>query len=1019
MAVHDLMLAAAPAHLGFDPHHSSASKVSSEAAAAMARYSNQQQQHHPRDDYLDSQQPPSKRVRADNTDHHDLFLSPYDDHHQEESISVAGGRASHGHHTSTSKSNGNSTSTSNTQQQQQPVRRRISRACDQCNQLRTKCDGQHPCTHCVEFGLGCEYARARKKRGKASKKDLAARQQQAAAEKADGGGGEAERKGSSEAESVAEEEIAVGLGGSPPPPRGNGKAGLVGKGGQEMQGAKRKREVREGRNDNNHLNIKQHASTSAATGTDADGIGLDASIGSEMSQFDGGVGGGDVGPGMNGNGPTSIHLSGFDAHADDFHRAILQQQQQQQQQGHDGGLRQSSSAGMPPHQQIPHGSDGGTFSDHHYSMPSPPSQHGFASQQFAFGNSPLGNFLGHSPNAGAGGTPNWMAMPSPSAAALMFPALQPITSVDQTALRYPVLRPILPYLAGILPVPIACDLLELYFKSTSSTFLHPVSPYVTGYVFRKWSFLRPHNPRPCSPALLASMLWLAAQTSEVAYLNTPVTARARVCQQLLELTISLLRPLVHAPGGSSSTAAASSASAAAAASGHGTDGGIAIGGFGVAAQHGQPRELVGAGSPGATAGLDDIATYIHLATVVSASEYKAASLRWWHVAWSLARELKLGRELPPNPDPADVDPSPDLANGGSASAAGHAAAEYWSAEQREERRRVWWLLYCVDRHLALCYNRPMHLVDAECQDLYQPEDDGRWQAGEYYAPDHGGPAPAWHLRRRGPGFECTGHSIFGFFLPLMTILGEIVDLHHARNHPRFGPYFRATAEAEGLVGEITSHLDVYERSLAAFEAQHTADDHPEGGSNGGGDASSHPAPTAAASTALQTQIVIAYGTHLLHTLHILLNGKWDPLALLDNEDHWIATTDFLRASDHAVGAAAALDALLDHDPDLSFMPWFFGIYLLQGSFLLLLIADKLAAHARADVVKACETIVRAHEACIVTLNTEYQRNFRKVMRSALAQVRGRMVEDFGEAQLKRREVLALYRWTGDGTGLAL
>jgi xylanolytic transcriptional activator XlnR len=29
------------------------------------------------------------------------------------------------------------------------VRRRISRACDQCNQLRTKCDGQSPCAHCI------------------------------------------------------------------------------------------------------------------------------------------------------------------------------------------------------------------------------------------------------------------------------------------------------------------------------------------------------------------------------------------------------------------------------------------------------------------------------------------------------------------------------------------------------------------------------------------------------------------------------------------------------------------------------------------------------------------------------------------------------------------------------------------------------------------------------------------------------------------------------------------------------
>lgn len=30
-----------------------------------------------------------------------------------------------------------------------PARRRISRACDQCNQLRTKCDGHNPCAHCA------------------------------------------------------------------------------------------------------------------------------------------------------------------------------------------------------------------------------------------------------------------------------------------------------------------------------------------------------------------------------------------------------------------------------------------------------------------------------------------------------------------------------------------------------------------------------------------------------------------------------------------------------------------------------------------------------------------------------------------------------------------------------------------------------------------------------------------------------------------------------------------------------
>jgi hypothetical protein len=55
---------------------------------------------------------------------------------------------------------------------------------------------------------------------------------------------------------------------------------------------------------------------------------------------------------------------------------------------------------------------------------------------------------------------------------------------------------------------------------------------------------------------------------------------------------------------------------------------------------------------------------------------------------------------------------------------------------------------------------------------------------------------------------------------------------------------------------------------------------------------------------------------------------------------------------------------------------------------------------------------------MITTNAE-QRNFSKVMRSALAQVRGRVPEDLNEQNQRRRELLALYRWTGDGTGLAL
>jgi hypothetical protein len=68
----------------------------------------------------------------------------------------------------------------------------------------------------------------------------------------------------------------------------------------------------------------------------------------------------------------------------------------------------------------------------------------------------------------------------------------------------------------------------------------------------------------------------------------------------------------------------------------------------------------------------------------------------------------------------------------------------------------------------------------------------------------------------------------------------------------------------------------------------------------------------------------------------------------------------------------ALQDLSPTNCSLAQCPFFFGIYLLQSSFLLLLIAEKLKGEASPNVVKACETIVRAHEACIVTLNTEYQ-----------------------------------------------
>jgi len=203
----------------------------------------------------------------------------------------------------------------------------------------------------------------------------------------------------------------------------------------------------------------------------------------------------------------------------------------------------------------------------------------------------------------------------------------------------------------------------------------------------------------------------------------------------------------------------------------------------------------------------------------------------------------------------------------------------------------------------------------------------------------------------------------------MTILGEIVDLNYARNHPRFGTKtdwdHHALEISEQLVAYGQSLRELQNRAIREAAAETHEPAHP-------GTPSANSAMSRAQESLMHAKVVEAYGTHLMHTLHILLNGKWDPISLLDDNDLWISSQSFVEATGNAVSAADALHDILEYDPDLSFMPFFFGIYLLQGSFLLLLIADKLQGEASPNVVRACEVIVRAHEACIVTLNTEYQ-----------------------------------------------
>ncbi|EFX06108.1 c6 zinc finger domain containing protein [Grosmannia clavigera kw1407] len=911
------------------------------------------------------------------------------------------------------------------------VRRRISRACDQCNQLRTKCDGQNPCAHCTEFGLGCEYIRERKKRGKASRKDLA---RQAAAQAAATAVSQGKTDDGQNSGDSSDQNDGIG--------RSNRESVMI-------------------------ASVEQSGSAAVAITTPIIGDSLMSDLADDELQRSRRTGSleslGDIG---------SLHVQ------------LDHSSTQQQQQGLDSSPVPSLDLnGYGP-------------------VHTPP----YAQRQVA-ASAAEESALSAMGSLGAAHVMNGVATGHTSyttpAAMSGYPDL---STYNLSQLRYPVLEPLVPHLGGIMPLSLACDLIDLYFTSSSSARMHPMSPYVLSFVFRKRSFLHPTKPRRCQPALLASMLWVTAQTSDAPFLTRVPSARLKTCQKLLDLTIGLLRPLVHAPSsaadmGSPTDNSTMSSMLAMGVMGAVSNGlGMSLGGdsfglegglaglSGTAEHSGGGRAVFGAAGT-----LDDVITYMHLATVVSASEYKGASLRWWNAAWSLARELKLGRELPPNPPSRMPNPmSHQYYHGSQALDGNDLGAEdesedgmVVSEEAREERRRIWWLVYLVDRHLALCYNRPLFLLDVECENLLQPMDESAWQNGNFekntstnintatgpdveinlastpnplLSPDDGtrksDNSPS---NSRGPTFICRGHSIFGFFLPLMTILGEIVDLHHLRNHPRFGVGFRSSREWKDQVAQITQHLGIYEQSLRAFEQENlnpavlaaaardeqrqqqqqqaereaaekngtknkTASDGNAIGSPqavdtplsqqdgsaatadiaaaiSNGPAASGPVlspPSSSPSSSpspplrmteldIQTSIVTAYGTHVMHVLHVLLIGKWDPISLLDDDDLWISSPGFITATGHAVAAAEAISRILEHDPGLEFMPYYFGIYLLQGSFLLLLIADKLQLEASASVTRACETIVRAHEACCVTLNTEYQRNFSRVMRSALAQ----------------------------------
>ena len=840
------------------------------------------------------------------------------------------------------------------------IKRRITRACDQCHSLRTKCDGKQPCSHCQgqyvrslrgsfstdhlpELGIECQDLRERKKRGKASQKDKADRQ-------ATAGTTAPTTSVSSRGQSLP----ALHQGSSAMHPMGASNAPLWE---DNNEGAMLLGDMSAHHLRPSGIQHSQHEHMHSAAGpmpfhaghegsqtrSLATGHGLDE-LG-QLQQMPNIQGIGHPSRTLRGS-PSSVSMHGYPLTFD---------------QG-------DYSAGSSPLEGSPVSAQNPILSQLPRSHSVRSSVSGYSEVDGRFlntqdqlqapyaGRAGETSLLHSSTNSPVAGSSDWLSPHSPSSSSVgNFQALK-----ARSALRYPVLEPALPWLSNTIPIALACDLLEHYFTDSSAS-TNPTLTEFHGRVIRKHSILRENRPRKCSPALLISMLCVAAHTSPSPFLGNPET-RSRICHALFNRA----------------TACNQNAGRGAPTAGRSTQNeGYKVQGTLTADPIYSNQRYVGGTGNTRSSALDEVATFYHLALFSSYPEYGPDSLRWWDAAISLAKELGFGQELPlgaksprprGQPGPSTRKPRSHSEILESTSGSTHWASHDLSQDEvteeyREERRRTWWLLYIADRHLSLTLNRPAILADADCEGLLQPVDEHIWQFGDEYL----GPAMigdergAQHFRPRGASFLIDSLSFFGLLSPLMTILGGIMTLRQALGS-------RPLAEWNQQASVVQSQLDGFQQSLSVQEIHINGVEY----RHSRGNPSENLFQQAGPSHFSQSRVAIAYGYFLIHVLHLLLHGHWDPVLLLEDRDDWKSSPFFASATQQAVEAGWALDHIFEWDPDLRLMPDYLGTFILQGSFFFLYYSEKLAPRADDSIAGACKSFYRAMSSQRFKMNAHYQ-----------------------------------------------
>lgn len=568
-----------------------------------------------------------------------------------------------------------------------------------------------------------------------------------------------------------------------------------------------------------------------------------------------------------------------------------------------------------------------------------------------------------------------------------------LRSDEHRTSRFKCLEPVLAMLHGIIDEDLACKLLESYFREPGRSLFECASPYVLTHVLRKDSLLRSDSPRRTTCALLVTILWVTSQTADDDSFFLAPGRKAIVCERLRKLMLSLIQERDQDSWDRDAGKGlyfhhqvvryANEQPAGMYVGDH-------MSGRGTTGHAGSVRTLSSLEGPPVPS-VDDVLTFLLLTIVVSGGDFKADCFRWLHKALRLSRIMGLNRE------DNFGNTSISCCTGGTTCACRScdAARSCISVhEVQEERRRVFWLLFCLDRHLALSLNSPLHILDHDCV-VFRPLQDDDWESFDPAS------SPVFQASGRviGPPTTVSGTSFFDYFLPLMTILGDVIHLHRRRCHPRFAGA-RLNNELDADTALVESVLAKCERSITDLARLYGVDELLDNAPTPSSDDQiiSQDGPAGAPALAslsrhsvssmpsdmmrgqscktadrAQARLVTVYSKFILHVLHVLLHGKWDPVSMLENDDGWVSSPGFVKCASHSIAASEAVSQILACDPELAFMPYLFGIYLLHGSFILLLFADRMPQIGlNESVERACEIIIRAHEVCVVTLSTQFQ-----------------------------------------------